>query len=103
MHLSALKASDLLDLPKHDGIASVQTAIGHWGETMFPLFSILKREASFAWPPAQFVLLHLKRVRFCFYPAHPVPSLLQHTIHYSANDCCCAMFSLVMFSDKRTF
>ncbi|CAL5223424.1 g5938 [Coccomyxa viridis] len=38
------------------------TAIGHWGETMFPLFSILKREASFAWPPAQFVLLHLKRV-----------------------------------------
>ncbi len=40
----------------------MQTAIGHWGETMFPLFSILKREASFAWPPAQFVLLHLKRV-----------------------------------------
>ena len=33
---------------------------------MFPLFSILKREASFAWPPAQFVLLHLKRVRTCF-------------------------------------
>ena len=29
---------------------------------MFPLFSILKREASFAWPPAQFILLHLKRV-----------------------------------------
>ena len=43
----------------------MQTAIGHWGETMFPLFSILKREASFAWPPAQFVLLHLKRVSTC--------------------------------------
>ena len=40
-----------------------QTAIGHWGEMMFPLFSILKREPQFQWPPAQFVLLHLKKVR----------------------------------------
>ena len=40
-----------------------QTAIGHWGEMMFPLFSILKREPHFQWPPAQFVLLHLKKVR----------------------------------------
>ncbi|CAL8471513.1 g11055 [Coccomyxa elongata] len=38
------------------------TAIGHWGEMMFPLFSILKREPHFQWPPAQFLLLHLKRV-----------------------------------------
>ena len=69
-------AADTLDVPhshqdccackwvlKLTGKAYVQTAIGHWGETMFPLFSILKREASFAWPPSQFVLLHLKRVR----------------------------------------
>ena len=28
---------------------------------MFPLFSILRREAHFAQPPSQFVLLHLKR------------------------------------------
>ena len=41
--------------------ARAQTAIGHWGEMMFPLFSILREEAAFAQPPAQFVLLHLKR------------------------------------------
>ncbi len=41
-----------------------QTAIGHWAEMMFPLFSILRREPHFQWPPAQFVLLHLKRVQF---------------------------------------
>ena len=41
----------------------MQTAIGHWAEMMFPLFSILRREPHFQWPPAQFVLLHLKRVR----------------------------------------
>ena len=29
---------------------------------MFPLFSILRNEGDFAWPPHQFVLLHLKRV-----------------------------------------
>jgi len=40
----------------------LQTAIGHWGEMMFPLFSILKREPDFQWPPSQFLLLHLKRV-----------------------------------------
>ena len=28
---------------------------------MFPLYSILRREAHFAQPPSQFVLLHLKR------------------------------------------
>ena len=44
------------------GWASIQTAIGHWGEMMFPLFSILRRESAFQWPPAQFVLMHLKRV-----------------------------------------
>ena len=38
-----------------------QTAIGHWGEMMFPLYSILRREDHFAQPPSQFVLLHLKR------------------------------------------
>ncbi len=32
---------------------------------MFPLFSILKREPHFQWPPAQFVLLHLKKVILC--------------------------------------
>ena len=40
---------------------------------MFPLFSILKREASFAWPPAQFVLLHLKRVSTRSSKASAVP------------------------------
>ena len=29
---------------------------------MFPLFSILRNERDFAWPPHQFVLLHLKRL-----------------------------------------
>lgn len=38
-----------------------QTAIGHWCEMMFPLYSILREQPSFAKPPAQFVLLHLKR------------------------------------------
>lgn len=41
--------------------ACLQTAIGHWGEVLFPLFSILRAEANFANPPDQFVLLHLKR------------------------------------------
>jgi hypothetical protein len=40
----------------------LQTAIGHWSEMMFPLFSILKTEPGFARPADQFVLLHLKRV-----------------------------------------
>ncbi len=39
-----------------------QTAIGHWCEVMFPLYSILKQESSFARPAHQFLLLHLKRV-----------------------------------------
>jgi len=29
---------------------------------VFPLFSIFQKESAFATPPAQFVLLHLKRV-----------------------------------------
>lgn len=37
------------------------TAIGHWSEMMFPLFSILRLEPHFAKPPQQFILLHLKR------------------------------------------
>lgn len=37
------------------------TAIGHWSEMLFPLFSILRLEPTFARPPSQFVLLHLKR------------------------------------------
>ena len=40
----------------------LQTAIGHWSEMMFPLFSILKQEPAFKRPPTQFMLLHLKRV-----------------------------------------
>lgn len=39
----------------------LQTAIGHWSEMMFPLFSILRLEPHFAKPPQQFILLHLKR------------------------------------------
>lgn len=39
----------------------MQTAIGHWCEMMFPLYSILRTEPGFARPAAQFVLLHLKR------------------------------------------
>ncbi|KAK9828787.1 hypothetical protein WJX72_002076 [[Myrmecia] bisecta] len=38
------------------------TAIGHWSEMMFPLFSILRQESHFRRPADQFVLLHLKRV-----------------------------------------
>ncbi|PSC72084.1 EGF domain-specific O-linked N-acetylglucosamine transferase [Micractinium conductrix] len=37
------------------------TAIGHWSEMLFPLFSILRQERGFARPPTQFVQLHLKR------------------------------------------
>ncbi|PRW56929.1 glycosyltransferase family 61 [Chlorella sorokiniana] len=37
------------------------TAIGHWSEMLFPLFSILRQERSFARPPTQFLQLHLKR------------------------------------------
>ena len=40
----------------------VQTAIGHWSEMFFPLFSILRQEPAFRRPPTQFMLLHLKRV-----------------------------------------
>ena len=40
----------------------LQTAIGHWSEMMHPLYSILKREPSFARPADNLVLLHLKRV-----------------------------------------
>lgn len=39
----------------------VQTAIGHWGEIMHPLYSIFQNETDFDVPPDQFVLLHLKR------------------------------------------
>lgn len=45
-----------------DLYVSLQTAIGHWSEMMFPLFSILRREPAFKRPPKQFMLLHLKRV-----------------------------------------
>ena len=38
-----------------------QTAIGHWSEMLFPLFSILRQERNFSRPPTQFLLLHLKR------------------------------------------
>lgn len=41
---------------------AVQTAIGHWSEMFFPLFSILRQEPAFRRPPTQFMLLHLKRV-----------------------------------------
>ena len=41
--------------------ATPQTAIGHWSEMLFPLFSILRQERGFARPPTQFVQLHLKR------------------------------------------
>ncbi|EFN54929.1 expressed protein [Chlorella variabilis] len=37
------------------------TAIGHWSEMLFPLFSILRQERSFSRPPTQFLQLHLKR------------------------------------------
>lgn len=40
----------------------LQTAIGHWSEMFFPLFSILRQETAFRRPPTQFMLLHLKRV-----------------------------------------
>ena len=40
-----------------------QTAIGHWSEMLFPLYSILRQnEGGFARPAAQVVMLHLKRV-----------------------------------------
>lgn len=39
----------------------LQTAIGHWSEMLFPLFSILRQERKFARPPTQFLQLHLKR------------------------------------------
>lgn len=45
-----------------DFYACLQTAIGHWSEMMFPLFSILRQEPAFKRPPKQFMLLHLKRV-----------------------------------------
>lgn len=40
----------------------LQTAIGHWSEMLNPLFSILRLEPTFARPPNQFVLLHLKKI-----------------------------------------
>lgn len=40
---------------------NLQTAIGHWSEMLFPLFSILRQERSFSRPPTQFLQLHLKR------------------------------------------
>ena len=47
----------------HHGVHfPLQTAIGHWSEMMFPLFSILRLEPAFKRPPKQFMLLHLKRV-----------------------------------------
>lgn len=47
----------------HPGVRLLlQTAIGHWSEMMFPLFSILRLEPAFKRPPKQFMLLHLKRV-----------------------------------------
>ena len=72
---SAVSSNVLLKLKRS---ACTQTAIGHWGETMFPLFSILKREASFAWPPAQFVLLHLKRVGSRAFKTHAVCLIAAH-------------------------
>eukprot|EP01026_Neomeris_dumetosa_P004514 TRINITY_DN1120_c0_g1_i7.p1 TRINITY_DN1120_c0_g1~~TRINITY_DN1120_c0_g1_i7.p1 ORF type:complete len:345 (-),score=39.36 TRINITY_DN1120_c0_g1_i7:207-1241(-) len=36
------------------------TAIGHWGEMMFPLYSVFQK-ITFQRPPQQVVLLHLKR------------------------------------------
>eukprot|EP01025_Chloroclados_australasicus_P033323 TRINITY_DN3394_c0_g2_i1.p1 TRINITY_DN3394_c0_g2~~TRINITY_DN3394_c0_g2_i1.p1 ORF type:complete len:602 (-),score=77.39 TRINITY_DN3394_c0_g2_i1:347-2152(-) len=36
------------------------TAIGHWGEMMFPLYSVFKK-IEFSRPPQQVILLHLKR------------------------------------------
>ena len=47
--------------PPHPPAHTPQTAIGHWSEMLFPLFSILRQERSFARPPTQFLLLHLKR------------------------------------------
>ena len=51
-----------LPLQSIDVYAFLQTAIGHWSEMMFPLFSILRKEPAFKRPPKQFMLLHLKRV-----------------------------------------
>lgn len=48
-------------LPMHPASHMAQTAIGHWSEMLFPLFSILRQERSFARPPTQFLQLHLKR------------------------------------------
>lgn len=48
----------------------VQTAIGHWCEMMFPLYSILRTEPGFARPAAQFVLLHLKRSHLMEWVSH---------------------------------
>ena len=48
-------------MPDSSLLDCVQTAIGHWCEMMFPLYSILRTEPGFARPAAQFVLLHLKR------------------------------------------
>lgn len=67
---------------------SVQTAIGHWSEMMFPLYSILRKERDFQTPPTTFVLLHLKRVHLMEWvravvattlslaPQQPLPPLL---------------------------
>ena len=62
----------------------MQTAIGHWCEMMFPLYSILRTEPGFARPAAQFVLLHLKRshlmewVRPCCRAWRTLPACLHH-------------------------
>ncbi|KAK9813868.1 hypothetical protein WJX73_002532 [Symbiochloris irregularis] len=67
------------------------TAIGHWSEMMFPLFSILRRERDFASTPDTFVLLHLKRLHLMQWvravvattlslaPQRPLPPLLMQT------------------------
>ena len=39
----------------------LQTAIGHWGEMLYPLYSILQNETDFKSQPDQMLLLNVKR------------------------------------------
>lgn len=57
------------------------TAIGHWSEMLFPLFSILRLEPTFARPPDQLVLLHLKKIHLMEW----VRSVLAVTLGVAAN------------------
>lgn len=59
----------------------MQTAIGHWSEMLFPLFSILRLEPTFARPPDQLVLLHLKKIHLMEW----VRSVLAVTLGVAAN------------------